>query len=132
MRTPIPPWVEAVFLFLIPFVIIPAIAAVIGHAAWVGKPKKWDRSMYWAAFVASVAATGFLMVYAQRMQTDVGTWRYPTKMLLLGAELLFGVAAGCGVGIFIYGRGKGPTWRRATPRPENSTDDMENDHHSDG
>lgn len=130
---PIPPWVEfglALFAF---FVIIPAIAAVIGHAAWVGKPKKWDRSMYLTAFVATTAAALCLGVYAKRMEADVRTWRYPAQLALLGLTvLLFGVAFGCGVGTLTYGRGKGPTWRRVTPRPENSTDDMENDHHSDG
>jgi hypothetical protein len=32
--------------------------------------------MYWTAFAASVMASGFLIVYAQRMQADVRTLKY--------------------------------------------------------
>ena len=121
-------WVEgAIFLFAF-FVIVPAIAAVIGYAAWMGKPKNWDRSTYWTAFVASIAASGFLIVYAQRMQADVRTWQYVLQMLLFGlGVLLFGVAGGFMVGIFAYRRGKGPIWRKVTSRSGNSADDMESD-----
>lgn len=130
---PIPPWVEFGLALLAFFVVVPAIAVAIGHAAWVGKPKRWDRSMYWTAFVATTAAALFLGVYAKRMDADVGTWRYSAQLVLLGlAVLLFGVAFGCGVGTLTYGRGKGPTWRPAAPGAEHPTDSMESDQHLDG
>ncbi len=43
-------WVEAAFLVFTFFVIVPSIAAAIGYAAWKGKPKNFDREMYWTAF----------------------------------------------------------------------------------
>jgi hypothetical protein len=104
--------IEPVVLLLIFFVIVPAIAIAIGYAAWVGKPEKWDRSMYWTAFVASIVVSGFLMVYAQRMHADIRTWRYPLQLALFGlGALFFGVAGGCMVAIFTYRHGRGPTWR---------------------
>jgi uncharacterized membrane protein len=129
---PFPVWVEGAVFFLAFFVIVRAIAVVIGRAAWLGKPKNWDRSMYWTAFIVSVVAAAFLMVYAQRMQADVRTWRYPVQMASFGIGVLFfGVAFGCGVGIFTYRRGKGPSRLPATPRPEHSTDNVASDHKSD-
>ena len=127
-----PAWIEAAVFFLAFFVAVPAVAVVIGRAAWLGKPKNWDRSMYWTAFVASVAASGFLTVYAQRMHAEVGTWRYPVQMALFVLDLLlFGVAGGCMAGIFTYGRGKGPIWRSTTVRSEHSTESVEIDHPDD-
>jgi uncharacterized membrane protein len=123
-----PAWVESAFLFVAFFVIVPAVAIVIGHTAWMGKPKNWDRSTYWTAFIVFIVASGFLMLYAQWMQADVRTWRYAVQMALFGlGVLLFGVAGGCGVGIFTYGRGVGPIFRQR----EDSTDNAENDHPSD-
>lgn len=114
------------------FVIVPAIAAVIGYGAWVGKPKHWDRAMYWTAFVVSAAASGFLLVYAQGMQTGVSSGRHSVQMGLFGLALLFfGVAGGCFVGIFTYERARGPTWRDVLPGRDQSTDNVESDHTSD-
>jgi uncharacterized membrane protein len=110
--------IEPVVFLLVFFVIVPAIAIAIGYAAWVGKPEKWDRSMYWTAFVASIVVSGFLMVYAQRMHADVRTWRYPLQLALFGlGALFFGVAGGCMVGIFTYRHGRGPSWRGSVQPP---------------
>jgi surface polysaccharide O-acyltransferase-like enzyme len=97
---------EAGLLILTFFVFVPSIAAAIGYAAWKGWPKNFDREMYWTAFAAAIIASVFLMVFAQRMQADVRTWQYLLQVVCftLGA-LLFGVAAGCVVGIFTYRRG---------------------------
>lgn len=128
----VPFWVETAALLVGFFVVVTAIAAVIGRAAWVGKPKNWDRSMYWTAFAVSIAAAGFLLVYSQRMQADASYWRHCVQMALFGlGVLLFGVAGGCFVGIFVYERARGPTWRRVAPRPDRSTDTIEGDHKSD-
>ena len=64
-------WVEAGLLIFTFFVVVPSIAAVIGYAAWKGKPKNFSREMYWTVFAAAVATSLFLMVFAQRMQADV-------------------------------------------------------------
>jgi multisubunit Na+/H+ antiporter MnhG subunit len=98
--------IELVLLFLAFFVLVPLIAALIGYAAWKGKPRNWDRSMYWTSFVASSAASGFLMVYAQRMRADIRNWQHLIQLVLfyVGVVLL-GVAGGCMVGIFMYRRG---------------------------
>ena len=57
------------------------------------------------AFVATAAASGFLMVYARRMQADIRTWQYLLQIACFGlGALLFGVAGGCGVGVFTYRR----------------------------
>ena len=99
-------WVEAGFLIFTFFVAVPSIAAVIGYAAWKGKPKNFNREMYWTAFAAAIVASLFLMEFAQRMQADVRTWRYLVQIACFDAgALLFGVAGGCLVGIFTYRRG---------------------------
>ena len=91
------------------FVIVPSIAAVIGYAAWKGKPNNFGRDMYWTAFVAAGAASGFLMVYAQRMSADVRSWQYLAQLACFGlGVLLFGVAGGCFIGIFTYRRRSSP------------------------
>lgn len=127
----LPIWLEASLFLLAFFLVAPTIAALIGYAAWKGKPKNWDRSMYWTAFAASIIASGSLMVYAQRMQADVRTWQYPVEMALIGfGVILFGVAGGCMMGIFMYRRGRGPIWRKFTHEPGHSTDKLENNEHS--
>jgi len=127
-----PSTIEGVVLFLAFFVGVPAIAALIGYAAWMGKPKNWDRSTFWTAFVASTIASGFLMVFAQRMEADVRTLLYLAQIALFGlGVLLFGVAGGCFVGVFTYQRGRGPVWRGATPRDEHSVDNVQSKHHAD-
>lgn len=110
-------WIVDAISFAALFVGVPAMAAVIGRAAWLGKPEKWDRSMYWTAAIASGAAAVVLMVLAQRMRADVRTWRYLVQIALFGLGIVsFGVGAGSFVGIFVYGRGKGPAWRGAATR----------------
>lgn len=99
-------WVEAGLLIFTFFVVVPSVAAVIGYAAWKGKPKNFSREMYWTVFAAAVAASLFLMVSAQRMQADIRTWQYLVQCACFGAgALLCGVAGGCLVGIFTYRRG---------------------------
>ena len=98
-------WTVDGFLLFIVFVIAPAIATVIGYSAWKGKPKNFDREMYWTAFAAAGAIAVFLMVFAQRMHADVRTWQYLIQIAVFGlGALLLGVAAGCMVGIFAYRR----------------------------
>jgi small neutral amino acid transporter SnatA (MarC family) len=99
-------WVEAGLLILIFVVVVPSIAAAIGYAAWKGKPKNFDREMYWMAFVTAIAVSLFLMVFAQRMHADVRTWQYLAQVMCFGSgAILFGVAGGCMIGIFTYRRG---------------------------
>ena len=93
-------------IFFASLLLVPVIAAAIGYAAWKGNPTNFDREMYWTAFVAAMVVSGFLMVFSQRMRADVRTWRHIAQLacFLIGA-LLFGVAGGCFLGIFIYRRG---------------------------
>ena len=88
------------------FVVAPSLAAAIVYAAWKGKPKNFDRKMYWTAFAAAIGVSAFLFVFAQRMQADVRTWQYPVQVAcFVLAALLSGVAGGCMIGIFAYRRG---------------------------
>jgi len=101
--------VEAGLFLLTFFVIVPLIAATIGYAAWKGKPTNFNREMYWTGFVAAAIASLFLMVLAQRMHVDVRTSLYLLQLACFGlGALLFGVAAGCMVGIFTHRRGARP------------------------
>jgi len=94
------------FLLLGLIVAIPWTAVAIGRAAWNGKPENFSRSNYWLSFVVACAAFGFVFIYAQRMAADVRTSLYLVQTLLMGlAELLFGVAGGCMVAVFLYRRG---------------------------
>jgi hypothetical protein len=91
--------IDGLLLFVL-FVVAPSIAAVIGYAAWKGKPKNFEREMYWTAFVALGGVSGFLLVFAQRMHADVRTWQYLLQLACFGlGALLLGVAMGCGVAI---------------------------------
>jgi hypothetical protein len=91
------------FLLLTIFVGTPTAAAAIGYAAWKGRPKTFSRDTFVLAFVATLMISGFLIVYAQRMQADVRTWQYLLQLACfeLGV-LLFGIAGGCAVGIFTH------------------------------
>ena len=92
---------ELEFILFSFFVMAPSIAAAIGYAAWKGKPKSFDREIYWTAFIATGAVAGVLIVYALRIQVDSGTWRHLLQFTCLGlGAILFGVSLGFGVGIF--------------------------------
>jgi uncharacterized membrane protein len=94
------------FLLLGLIVAVPWIAIAIGRAAWNGKPQNFSRFSYWIAFVVACTVFGFVFIYAQRLAADVRTSLYVVQTLLMGlAELLFGVAGGCIVAIFLYRRG---------------------------
>jgi len=98
--------IEVGLLFIAFFVVVPVIAAVIGYAAWIGKPRNFGRDMYWTAFIAATAAAGFLFVYSQRMKADVRTWEYLVQIGLFSLAIVFsGIASGCMIGIFAYRRG---------------------------
>ena len=99
-------------LFLALFMGVPAIAAGTGYAALKGRPKNFDHESYAMGFVACLLASGFLLVYAQRTQADVRTWQYLLQLACFGLGLLlFGIAGGCGIGIFAR------RLRSLTPKP---------------
>lgn len=94
-------WVETAVLLFAFLVIMPSIAVAVGYAAWKGKPKSFDRAMYWTTFVAAIAISALLLVGSQRMHADVRGWRYIVQLALFAVGVLFmGIAGGCMVGIF--------------------------------
>jgi hypothetical protein len=92
--------VDALLLLAL-FVGVPAIAGGIGYAASKGKPKTFDRDTYVVGFVACFLAASGVLFYAIHMQADVRTWQYLLQLACFGLGLLlFGIAGGCGIGIF--------------------------------
>jgi uncharacterized membrane protein len=84
----------------------PLVTAAIVRATLKGKPHNFGRDMYGIVFVVTCAGFLFLGTYAQRMSADVRTWQYVLQTVLMGlVELLFGVAAGCMISVFVYKRG---------------------------
>jgi len=121
-------WIEDAILFFALSIAAPALAVFVGYAAWLGKPRNWDRSRYWAVFVVSLLASGFVIVYAQRMRVDLTSWSHLLQLSIFSfGLLLFGVAGGCLIGVFTYEHGRGPIWRRATTQSQNSNEDIESD-----
>ena len=101
--------VDALLLLAL-FIGAPAISAVLGCAAWKGRPSGFDRERYALSAVASLAGAAFLMVYVQRMDADVRTAQYYVQLAcFLLSVFLFGIAGGCLVGMFLYRRGEKPS-----------------------
>jgi hypothetical protein len=98
------PFFLATFVLLIMSVGIPAIAVAIAYAAWRGKPKTFDREMYWTSFAAALIVSALAFVLAQKLNFNGSAGRILPAISLFLALLLFGVSMGCGIGIF--------TWRR--------------------
>lgn len=96
------PVIELLALLVIP----PLVGAVIGYAAWKGKPTDFGRDMYWMCSVIACLATVSIGVYLQRMDADMRTSRYPLQLVLFGLDVLCaGIAFGCLIGAFAYRRG---------------------------
>jgi len=124
-------WIEDAVFLLALSIAVPGVAVAIGYAAWLGKPKNWDRSLYWTAFVVSAPVSVPVMVWAQRMRIDLTSWWHLLQLSIFGlGALLFGVAGGCVLSVFTYGRGRGPFWRGATTSSENSSENVESDRNS--
>jgi NhaP-type Na+/H+ or K+/H+ antiporter len=99
---------EVIYLSMF-FLVVPLVVAGIAYAAWRGKPRSWDRSMFFTAFASAGAVSAFLITYAIKMQADVRTSQYAIQVafFVLGL-LLFAIAGGCAVGIFLTKRGSTP------------------------
>jgi hypothetical protein len=89
---------EFAFITFTFFVMAPAIAASVGYSAWKGKPKNFDREMYWTAFVSTGAVAAFVFVLAQ---SHGETWPRAVQLACFGlCGVLMGVALGFAIGIF--------------------------------
>jgi len=88
---------------IVMFLSIPCIAAVIGYAAWNGKPKSFDRHSYVLGFVATMLVSIIFLSFATSMHADIRTWHYAVEIacFTLGA-ITFGVSSGLMIGIFVY------------------------------
>lgn len=109
------PIIDALELSIL-FVGLPAIWALIGYAAWNGKPNGFDRAKFGSLAIAAGAAAFFLFVHAQRMHADVRTPMFFVQLtcFMLGV-LLFGIAGGFMLGVVLYRRGLGDSNRAADP-----------------
>lgn len=83
---------------------IPLIAVAIAYAASKGKPKTFDREMYWTSFAAAGIASALMFVLAQKLMSKASASDLLGTACLIASLLLLGVSMGCGIGIF--------TWRR--------------------
>ncbi len=93
-----------IFVLLVMSAGLPFIAATIAYAASKGKPKTFDREMYWTSFVAAGIASALVFVLAEKLDSNVSAGHFVFATCLLLALLLLGVSMGCGIAIF--------TWRR--------------------
>jgi drug/metabolite transporter (DMT)-like permease len=84
------------------FGLVSCIAVVIAILASKGVPKTFDREMYRTCFAASGIGAVMVILVAQRVARAEVTWRIiPTLLFDLGL-FLFGIAMGCGVGVFVF------------------------------
>jgi hypothetical protein len=84
------------------FVGIPAIVVVIAIAASKGKPRNFDREMYWTSFAAAGILSGVGAYFTTKIRADgVGEYLFSVACTML-VLALFGVSMGCIVGIFTY------------------------------
>jgi hypothetical protein len=100
-------WILDLLLLFILFVMAPVIAVLIARAAWKGKPNNFNRQKYLIACVGSAIIACVLMVNAHWLQADITTGKFLVELIcfILGA-VIFGVAGGCLVSSFVYGRGR--------------------------
>jgi hypothetical protein len=115
-------WTEAGIVLFAFLVMVPSIAAAIGHAAWNGKPRNYSREIFFTAFVLVGGVSGALLIYAIRMRADIRTWKYLLQVACFGiGTLLLGVAGGCMIGVFAYRRLRGThTEAKITLTPDKS------------
>jgi multidrug transporter EmrE-like cation transporter len=108
------------FVLLMMSVGIPGIAVTIAYAAWRGKPKTFDREMYWTSFATAGIASVLVFVLAQKLNSNGLAGHILPVLCLLLALLLFGVSMGCGIAIF--------AWRRPdSPANESNVDSQAQD-----
>jgi hypothetical protein len=84
------------------FVLAPLVTVWVVLEAAKGRPKSFDRDMYWTVFVAAGAASGLIFVYVQRhANTLPGVVAY---VGLVVSALLFGASGGFAIGAFVRKR----------------------------
>jgi len=79
-----------------------AIPIVVGYAALQGRPKNFSREMYWTFFILTGAAALALGIVAQLTSISDSWHTFMHYSCGILSFLLFGLAAGCLVGIFAY------------------------------
>lgn len=84
----------------------PAIA--IAYFAFKGRPKTFDRWMYWTCFCAFMISGGVLFGIGEKLVEPRYNNAYMQPICVFSALFLFGLALGCGLAIFTF---RGPVWR---------------------
>lgn len=107
-------WLLDLMLLFILFILAPLIAALIARAAWKGKPANFSREKYFICLVACAIAACVLMMNAHWLQAEITSAQFLVELIcfILGA-VLFGVAGGCLVAFWAYGRGQETLQRRS-------------------
>lgn|SRR5690242_14471202 len=89
------------FLLLVPAIVISAFALK-------GRPKSFDRSMYWTCFCALGISGGIIFGAGQRLESTQSDHWLLQGACQYGGLLLMGAGFGCGLSIFLF---RGPVWR---------------------
>lgn len=89
------------------------IAAVIAYAAFKGYPKNFSREAYWTAFVAAGVGGIALGLTAQHTHLTSAPRILLHCASAVSSFALLGVAAGCGIGVFVH---RGPLFSRLSRR----------------
>ena len=104
-------WTEAGIILFAFLLIVPSTAALIGYAAWNGKPRNYSREMFLTSFVLVGRVSGILLAYAIQMRADIRTWEYLLQVACFGLGTIpMGVAGGCMIGVFAYRRSSRHTY----------------------
>ena len=79
-------------------------AIAIAYETSKGRPKTFDREMYWTCFASAAMLAGIVAYFGFRSQPRGISPHLWTATSLMVAILLTGVSFGCGLGMLTYRR----------------------------